>query len=139
MYLGQQQLLLIILGVIIVGVAIAVGITVYNDSFISNNRDAIQNNLISLSVYAREYYNKPINMGGGGHSFIGLTADTIGQGKIAPSSSWNNDNGTYTISTAGDNAIVILTGVGKLQLSDGNYPTYNCRVRSRKILMQKIF
>ncbi len=136
--MGQQQLLLIILGVIIVGIAIAVGITVYNDSLISNSRDAIQNDLASLSVYAREYYNKPINIGGGGHSFVGLTADVAGQEKIAPINSWSNENGRYTISTAVDASLVILTGVGKLQLSDGFYPTYNCRVRARKILTQLV-
>lgn len=136
--MGQQQLLLIILGVIIVGIAIAVGITIYNDALISNNRDTVQTDLIDLSVYAREYYNKPVNMGGGGHSFVGLTADAAGQEKIAPLGSWSNENGTYTISTAGDASLVILTGVGKVQLPDGTYPTYFCRVRARKNLMQLV-
>jgi hypothetical protein len=136
--MGQQQLLLIILGTIIVGIAVAVGITMFDDSSITNNRDAVQKDLAALSVYAREYYNKPVNMGGGGHSFAGLSADSIGQSKIAPSRSWNNPNGTYTISTAGDGALVILTGVGQVRLSNGQYPTYNCRVRGRKILMQQV-
>lgn len=136
--MGQQQLLLIILGVIIVGVAIAVGITVFDDALVSNNRDAVQSDLAALSVYARKYYNKPIHTGGGGHSFVGLTADAAGQNKIAPIHSWNNDNGTYSISTAGDASLVILTGVGKVKLPDGNYPTYNCRVRARKILTQLV-
>lgn len=137
--MGQQQLLLIILGTIIVGIAVAVGIAMFDDSSITNNRDAVQNDPAALSVYAREYYNKPANMGGGGHSFVGLTADSIGQLKIASPGSWDNPNGIYTISTAGDASIVILTGVGKVRLSNGTYPTYNCRVRARKILMQQVY
>ena len=136
--MGQQQLLLIILGVIIIGVTIAVGITVFDDSLVTNNRDAVQNDLMALSVYAREYYNKPIIAGGGGHSFVGLTADAAGQAKIAPLNSWSNENGTYSISTAGDVGLVIITGVGKVKLPTGQYPTYDCRVRARKILMQKV-
>jgi Tfp pilus assembly protein PilE len=136
--MGQQQLLLIILGVIIVGIAVAVGITVFDDAMVTNNRDAVQNDLVALSVYAREYYNKPMIAGGGGHSFVGLTADAAGQLKIAPIDSWSNENGTYTISTAGDAGLVIITGVGRVKLSNGQYPTYDCRVRARKILMQKV-
>ena len=43
--MGQQQLLLIILGVIVVGIAVAVGITMFSDSAISANRDAVTNDL----------------------------------------------------------------------------------------------
>ncbi len=39
--MGQQQLLLIILGVIIVGIAVAVGITMFKTNAVSANRDAL--------------------------------------------------------------------------------------------------
>jgi hypothetical protein len=39
--MGQQQLLLIILGVIVVGIAVAVGITMFKDNAVSANRDAV--------------------------------------------------------------------------------------------------
>jgi hypothetical protein len=39
--MGQQQLLLIILGVIIVGIAIAVGLQLFQSGSIGANQDAI--------------------------------------------------------------------------------------------------
>ena len=45
--MGQQQLLLIILGVIVVGIAVAVGITMFSDSAVNANRDAMVNDLVT--------------------------------------------------------------------------------------------
>jgi Tfp pilus assembly protein PilE len=64
--MGQQQLLLIILGVIIVGIAIAVGITMFRDNSVSSNRDAMSTDLLHLAAKARHYYKRPTSMGGGG-------------------------------------------------------------------------
>ena len=69
--MGQQQLLLIILGVIIVGLAIAVGITMFRDNAVSTNRDAIANDLMHLAAKARHFYKRPTSLGGGGHNFTG--------------------------------------------------------------------
>lgn len=136
--MGQQQLLLIILGVIIVGVAISVGIAMYNDHLISVNRDNVQQDLVMLAVQAEHFAALPQSMGGGGRSFVGLTADAAGMLKISSAEFINNENGTYTIQTAGTSALVILQGVGKVALPDGTFPTYYCRVRDRKYLMQTI-
>ena len=68
--MGQQQLLLIILGVIIVGIAIAVGITLFGSSSVSSNRDAIVNDLNNLAANAYQYKIRPITMGGGGGSYV---------------------------------------------------------------------
>lgn len=136
--MGQQQLLLIILGVIIVGIAVAVGITMFNDHLISANRDDVQNDLVMISVKAQQYYFRPQNMAGGGHSFVGLTADAAGMLLLVSTQYSVNEHGTYTIQTAGTTSLVILQGVGKIQLPDGTYPTYYNRVRDRKYLMQTI-
>jgi len=125
--MGQQQLLLIILGVIIVGIAVAVGITLFQDNAVSSNRDAMTNDLMHLAAKARHYYSRPTSMGGGGHSFTGLTADAAGMLKLVTSSFSDNSNGTYTI-TAGDNNQVVFQGVGKTALSDGSYPTIRVTV-----------
>ena len=112
--MGQQQLLLIILGVIVVGIAVAVGITMFSDSAISANRDALTNDLVNLASRAQQYYRRPVALGGGGYTFSGLTADATGLAKLTNKPS--NGNGTYTISTAGSGtgtaAFLILTGIG---------------------------
>ena len=63
--MGQQQLLLIILGVIIVGIAIAVGISMFSSSSVQSNKDAIINDLNNLAANAFQFRIRPITMGGG--------------------------------------------------------------------------
>ena len=136
--MGQQQLLLIILGVIIVGIAVAVGITMFQDNAVNANRDAITNDLVSLATKAQQYFRKPAALGGGGNSFTALTADATGLALLASTQFTNNDNGTYTISTAGTATQVIFTGVGKTLLSDGTtYPTYTCTVTAASYSVAK--
>jgi len=136
--MGQQQLLLIILGVIIVGIAVAVGITMFQDNAVSANRDAVTNDLVQLSAKAQQYYRKPAALGGGGNDFSGLTADAAGMAILVSTSFSNNDNGTYTISTAGSTGSVTFQGVGKNSLSDGSYPTYTCVVTPAGYQVSKV-
>jgi hypothetical protein len=136
--MGQQQLLLIILGVIIVGIAVAVAITIFNDHLIQANRDDLQNDLSLIATRAQEYYFRPLPMSGGGHSFVGLTADAAGMIKIVGQEFSDNEHGTYTVQAAGTTSLVILQAIGKVQLPDGTFPTYYCRVRERKYLTQLI-
>ena len=67
--MGQQQLLLIVLGVIIVGIAIVVGINLFNANAVSSNRDAIISDLNNLGAMAAQFYMKPTSMGGGGNAY----------------------------------------------------------------------
>ena len=110
--MGQQQLLLIILGVIVVGIAVAVGITMFSDSAINANRDALTNDLVNLASRAQQFYRRPTSLGGGGDSFTALTTSSITLLTNKPS----NANGTYSITGAGtgsgSTANVIISGVG---------------------------
>ena len=127
--MGQQQLLLIILGVIIVGIAVAVGITMFQDNAVDQNRSAVIADLTTLAAKAQQYYAKPTTLGGGGNSFVGLTADATGLALLASTSFTTNSNGTYSISTLGSATNVTLKGVGAVVLSDGtSYPTYTMLV-----------
>ncbi len=118
--MGQQQLLLIILGVIIVGIAVAVGITMFQDSAVSANRDAVTNDLVNLGARSQQYYRRPTSLGGGGNSFVGLTADAAGFAKL--SSQPSNANGSYKIKTAGTATQVVLEGTGVETGNDGTNP-----------------
>jgi hypothetical protein len=85
--MGQQQLLLIILGVIIVGIAIAVGISMFSSGTIQANKDAIINDLNNLAANAYQYRIRPTTMGGGGGGYTGYAIPT----KLA-----SNENAAYT-------------------------------------------
>ncbi len=111
--MGQQQLLLIILGVIIVGIAVAVGITMFQDSSGSSNRDAVASDLMNLASRAQQYYRKPSSMGGGGNTFNGLTLAAL---TAKPA----NSNGVYSLSTGGSATSVVITGTG---MEKGNNAT----------------
>ena len=100
--MGQQQLLLIILGVIIVGIAIAVGISMFSSSSVQSNKDAIINDLNNLAANAYQFRIRPTTMGGGGGSYTG------GSGFTIPTKLASNDNGTFT----GTNAAQAVTIVG---------------------------
>ena len=67
--MGQQQLLLIILGVIIVGIAIAVGLQLFQSGSIGANQDAIVNDVMNISAHADQWRIRPEAMGGGGGEF----------------------------------------------------------------------
>jgi hypothetical protein len=67
--MGQQQLLLIVLGVIIVGIAVVVGINLFNANAESSAQDTMVSEATNLGAMAQQFYKKPTAMGGGGNSF----------------------------------------------------------------------
>ncbi|MCH7774071.1 MAG: hypothetical protein IH784_06650 [Bacteroidetes bacterium] len=74
--MGQQQLLLIVLGVIVVGIAVVVGINLFNASAEEANKDGIVSDCTNLGAMAQQYYKKPASMGGGANSFVGWVIAT---------------------------------------------------------------
>ncbi|MGA9119390.1 MAG: hypothetical protein WB699_08475 [Bacteroidota bacterium] len=131
--MGQQQLLLIILGVIVVGIAVAVGITMFSDNAVNANRDAVSNDLVNLAARAQQFYRRPVALGGGGNSFSGLSADAAGLAKLTNIASGKNANGTYTVKTAGTVNQVVVEGVGTETAPDGEKVTIDifCRDAGR--------
>lgn len=101
--MGQQQLLLIVLGVIIVGIAIVAGINLFQASAVDANRDAVIGDLQHIGHLAQAYYKRPTAFGGGGNSFVGFSI---------PTTIVSSANGTYTVSTAGTATQIIFQGVG---------------------------
>lgn len=87
--MGQQQLLLIILGVIIVGIAIAVGLSLFSAQSVQSNRDAIINDMNNLAAQAYQYRIRPTSMGGGQGDYSAFTI---------PQKMRTNENTTYSIS-----------------------------------------
>jgi Tfp pilus assembly protein PilE len=118
--MGQQQLLLIVLGVIVVGIAIVVGINLFNSNAVESNRNAIVADLNNVAAKAMQYYKTPTAMGGGGNSFVGYALPT-GMG--------NNANGTLSISTAGTATTIVFTGVGTEKGDNGSSEiSYTCTI-----------
>jgi Tfp pilus assembly protein PilE len=94
---GQQQLLLVVLGTIIVGIAVVVGIQMFTDSSTSTNIDMTTAELVDHAWSAQAYYRRSRALGGGGKTFTGwvLTSDS-------------SDNATYTATVS--EQVATITG-----------------------------
>jgi hypothetical protein len=117
--MGQTQLLLVILGVLLVGVAIYVGVTMFEANTVENTRNAIISDLNAFASRAHAYYWKPTTQGGGNKSFLGVTL-----AMIYPMGENANAN-YYLEAPAADNCTIV--GVGKVVASNGD----SIRVRIR--------
>ncbi|MCB5271664.1 MAG: hypothetical protein LHW56_07445 [Candidatus Cloacimonetes bacterium] len=127
--MGTQQILLIVLSVIIVGAAIAVGITMFNNQAYSANRSALAADAQSFGTQIIQYYKTPISQGGNGRvlanmtkesiaGYIGWTGMTTGDTPTYDGTT-TTENGKFTITTDKVDAIVI-TGVGNEIKGDKN-------------------
>jgi hypothetical protein len=103
--MGQQQLLLIVLGVIVVGIAVVVGINLFNANAVSSNRDGVVSDLNNLGAMAQQFYKKPTSMGGGGNAFTGN-----GNTWAIPGQLDTTANGNYSASVVGQT--VTIQGYG---------------------------
>ena len=99
------------IGVIVVGIAVVVGINLFNANATSANRDGVISDLNNLGAMSQQYYKKPTSMGGGGNTF---TAWTI------PTGLDSTANGTYTATVSA--TTVTIVGAGTEIGSDGSNP-----------------
>jgi hypothetical protein len=98
--MGQQQLLLIILGVIIVGIAIAVGLSLFTAQSIQSNRDAIINDLNNLAAQAYQFRIRPVSMGGGQGDYSTY---------VIPTKMRTNENATYNAAPGANSIVFVAT------------------------------
>ncbi|MEX0639177.1 MAG: hypothetical protein WD094_01850, partial [Balneolaceae bacterium] len=71
--MGQQQLLLVILVTIIVGIATVVAINTFGTAADSANLDAVRQDVAQIAAASQSFYMKPTMLGGGGRSFSAVT------------------------------------------------------------------
>ena len=126
--MGTQQILMIVLSVIIVGVAVGVGITMFQNQAVNSNRQAVIADLNNFAAQAIAWYKLPVNMGGGGNgepgfaetdapptagllSYIGFS-DESGEGVYE----YTNDNGKYTLTAT--QYTLEITGEGNEMVGD---------------------
>lgn len=96
--MGQQQLLLIILGVIIVGIAISVGLSLFAAQSIQSNKDAMINDMNNLAANAYQFRIRPRSMGGGSSSYESYSI---------PKRLRSNENGSYTPTATADEITIV--------------------------------
>ena len=128
--MGQQQLLLVILVTIIVGIATVVAINVFGNSQEANNYDAARIDMLQIAAGSQSYAIKPVALGGGGQnltniSFLSIpwTPDSVNNTGLNA----QNLNAVYVISGRGVSEYILtahpvstVTGVPNLSSTSSN-------------------
>ena len=99
--MGQQQLLLLVLAVIIIGAAVLWGIQLFRSNAIESKRDLLISESADIAIAAMGYYKKPVQFNGGGNSFTGWDI---------PSQMTSTEAGHYEANVTANQ--IIITGTG---------------------------
>ncbi|NQV73619.1 hypothetical protein HQ496_10880 [bacterium] len=120
--MGQQQLLLLVLGIVIVGLAVVVGIQAFSENQKKANADALVNDAIRVASDAQAWKLKPGAFGGGasaadwtGLNFgqIGYTVgDTALTAATAGDDDYENLNGVFVLDASGTDLEITATSYG---------------------------
>ena len=125
--MGQQNLLIVVVGIMIVAIAVTVGISMFR----GNSVESARNNLIvDLGFYAqkaREYYWKPRTQGGGDRSFLGVRLDNLAYAT-------ENENGRYYVENSTQDELV-LVGVG-MMISGEDTIRVRMRISERRNIVE---
>lgn len=108
--MGQQQLLLVILGIIIVGIAVMLAIIIYNQKSIESKTDVILNETQYLATLAIQYYKKAKVFGGGEYSYAGWDVPAVLQ---------STNNGFYSAEITPPD-LCIITGISNDVVTGGD-------------------
>ena len=125
--MSQTQLFLVVLGLVLIGLAIYVGLSMFRANAIEHTRDAIINDLGTFAGSARNYYWKLPQQGGGNKSFTGVTIRML-----YPMT--ENANARYYVESANDDECIIV-GVGKV-VSGNDSIRVRVKVRERQNIFE---
>ncbi|HEX9952009.1 MAG TPA: hypothetical protein VGB53_09595 [Rubricoccaceae bacterium] len=111
--MGQQQLLLLVFGIIIVGIAVLGGIVAFNENRDKSSRDGLVNDAVRIATEAQSWSLKTRAFGGGNGVPTNVTFERLG---FTPTNgTYTNINGTYSMSATATSVAVTgtnTTGTG---------------------------
>ncbi|QXD15231.1 hypothetical protein GQ464_017810 [Rhodocaloribacter litoris] len=107
--MGQQQLLLLVLGIVIVGLAVVVGIQAFSENQKKANADALVNDAIRIASDAQAWKLKPAAFGGGADAtnWTGLTFQQLGYETTDDVNTYENLNGKFVMSDQTETTLTI--------------------------------
>lgn len=139
--MGLQQILLVVIGIIIVGVAVTIGIALFNNQAYNSNQQSVVSDLTNYSTLTIQYWKTPVSLGGCGGVRANLTkprvtdylsieesngysridngngngngdGDGNGNGNGNENNTLGNDNGEYRVTQIAG-TVVTIKGLGK--------------------------
>ena len=130
--MGQQQLLLIVLGVIVVGIAVVAGINLFSASHDESIKDELVSQCQAIGANAQQFFIKPTSMGGGGNTFN--SGGPLGGGFVIPGKMTGTSNGTYQLLPAPTADVCVITATPRpITGKTYNFTTVVCRVTADSI------
>ncbi len=115
--MGQQQLLLLVLGIVIVGLAVVVGIASFNDAKQKSDVDRFTGQGVEMAGELIAWYHKPTAQGGGGTNSASLASATVDDLGYT-----NSGSDTYAgLSRSGTTA----NGTVRYLVQDGTHPFFH--------------
>lgn len=114
--MGQQQLLLVILVTILVGIATVVAMNVFGGAAEDANRDMVRQDILQGATSAQAIYARPVMLDGAGGDFTDIPGtgtdaekliSRLGMPITLNGEVWSNANGTYDISNVAANSFRI--------------------------------
>jgi hypothetical protein len=107
--MGQQQLLLLVLGIVIVGLAVVVGIQAFGENQKKANSDAIVNDAIRIASDAQAWKLKPAAFGGGAavDGWDGFSLEQVGY--AVEDGTYSNLNGEFVIAASATSLVITGT------------------------------
>lgn len=130
--MGQQQLLLVILVTIIVGISTVVAINTFGTAAEAAMRDSVRLDLLGAAGTAQSYYIRPTMLGGGGRNYTNVDFSRFHfPGRIIEGTDnlqTLNDNARYVISDQTASEFIITAFI-----EDGKQTTVAARVCTNTI------
>ena len=117
--MGQQQLILLVLATVIVGIAIVIGIRAFTENGIRANHDAIVQDMVRIASDAQAWKQKPAPFGGqtdvpagtkddpADYSGLTLTAMGYPADALDLTGVYTNLNGNFRLTAAGAAGVTI--------------------------------
>ncbi len=109
--MGQQQLILLVLGIVIVGLAVTVGIQAFSENSKKANMDALVDDTIDFATTAQTWMLKPSIYGGGNNScrttcdWSSVTLSHLGYAESG--GAYTNVNGSFIVDGSAGTQLVI--------------------------------
>lgn len=112
--MGQQQALIVVVGVLVISIAIATGYSMFASSQSQSQKLAIVNDVTMLASKAVEYRSRPVHLGGGQQSYNGFRA---------PARMMSTENAAMSLTISPDH--ILIDAVSTLKSSNKLSVTLN--------------
>jgi len=126
--MGNQEIFLAVISIVIIGIAIAVGLTMFTQNTVEHNRKSCIADMNHFAALAIGWWKTPLISGGGNRvsnlnssygatNYIDVLGNFIGNNYNETSNKLSNGNGSYEIQSGGANSVKFI-GMGTVIIND---------------------